>query len=84
MSEFKSDKCGMTNIDCGKEGYKTPRKIELEKKLQIAEEALNNIYFFDCDICKNLKFKCDDKCDGKVDKIVEQALQKMKEVNNDK
>lgn len=53
---------------------------KVERKLHIAEEALNNIHFFDCDTCKNLKFKCDDKCDDKVDKIVEQALQKMKEV----
>lgn len=52
----------------------------LKQKLQIAEEALNNIHFFDCDTCKNLKFKCDDKCDDKVDKIVEQALQKIKEI----
>ena len=30
MSNFKCDKCGMTNIDCGDVGYKTPREIELE------------------------------------------------------
>ena len=59
------------------------RVKELVEKIDIAEEALNNAYRFDCDICKNLKFKCDDKCDDKVDKIVEQALQKMKEVSND-
>lgn len=30
MSNFKCDKCGMVNIDCGGAGYKTPREIELE------------------------------------------------------
>lgn len=30
MSNFKCPECGMINIDCGKEGYKTPREIELE------------------------------------------------------
>lgn len=33
MSNFICEKCGMTNIDCGKQGYKTPREIELEKQL---------------------------------------------------
>lgn len=50
MSSFQCDKCGMINIDCGKEGFKTPREIklevyvkELEEKLKIAEEALKQI-----------------------------------------
>ncbi len=30
----------MTNIDCGRDGYKTEREIELEKKLDIAVNAL--------------------------------------------
>lgn len=33
MSNFICEKCGMTNIDCGKQGYKTEREIELEKQL---------------------------------------------------
>lgn len=32
MSNFQCPECGMINIDCGKEGYKTPREIELEKE----------------------------------------------------
>lgn len=40
MSNFKCPTCGITNIDCGKAGYKTDREIELEKKLDIALEAL--------------------------------------------
>lgn len=30
MSNFVCPHCGMTNIDCGGKGYKTPREIELE------------------------------------------------------
>lgn len=30
MSNFECPHCGMTNIDCGSVGYKTPREIELE------------------------------------------------------
>lgn len=36
MSNFICPTCGLTNIDCGKSGYKTAREIELEKKLEIA------------------------------------------------
>jgi hypothetical protein len=40
MSNFTCPTCGLTNIDCGKAGYKTAREIELEKKLEIAIKAL--------------------------------------------
>ena len=40
MSNFICPECGMTNIDCGYAGYKTPKEIELEKKLAIAIKAL--------------------------------------------
>lgn len=40
MSNFICSECGMTNIDCGRAGYKTPKEIELEKKLEIATKAL--------------------------------------------
>lgn len=40
MSNFICPTCGLTNIDCGKSGYKTDREIELEKKLEIAVKAL--------------------------------------------
>ena len=43
MSNFICSECGMTNIDCGYAGYKTPKEIELEKKLEIATKALNRI-----------------------------------------
>ena len=40
MSNFTCPTCGFTNIDCGKDGYKTAREIELEKKLEVAVQAL--------------------------------------------
>ena len=40
MSNFTCPTCGLINIDCGKDGYKTAREIELEKQLEIAVEAL--------------------------------------------
>lgn len=43
MSNFTCPTCGLTNIDCGKAGYKTAREIELEKKLEIAKEKLETI-----------------------------------------
>lgn len=43
MSNFTCPTCGLTNIDCGKAGYKTAREIELEKKLEIAVKALEKI-----------------------------------------
>ena len=30
MSNFICSECGTSQIDCGSEGYKTPREIELE------------------------------------------------------
>lgn len=46
MSNFQCDKCGMINIDCGWGNFKTPRELELEKKLNIALKALNKISKF--------------------------------------
>ena len=43
MSNFTCPTCGLTNIDCGKAGYKTDREIELEKKLEIAVKALEEM-----------------------------------------
>ncbi len=47
MSNFTCPTCGLTNIDCGKAGYKTAREIELEKKLEIAVKALECYAFED-------------------------------------
>lgn len=40
MSNFKCNKCGFINIDCGKDGYKTPKEIELELKVKDLEEEM--------------------------------------------
>ena len=47
MSNFTCPTCGLTNIDCGKDGYKTAREIELEKKLAVAVKALKCYAFAD-------------------------------------
>ena len=74
MSNFKCSECGTVNIDCGKEGYKTPREIELEKenerlnkRLKIALNSLNYIAILDNNYIV-----------AKLD--AEEALQKMKKV----
>lgn len=41
MSNFICSECGMTNIDCGGAGYKTPKEIELEKQVKRLQEQLN-------------------------------------------
>ena len=67
MTNFECEKCGKLYMN-----LKTTREIELEKKLKIAEEALNDIECQGsscwCKFCK--------------DRIIK-ALQKMKEVKND-
>lgn len=40
MSNFKCDKCGMVNIDCGLGGFKTPREIELEECIKEIEQLV--------------------------------------------
>lgn len=40
MSNFICSECGMTNIDCGRAGYKTPKEIELEKEVKLYKRAI--------------------------------------------
>lgn len=40
MSNFICSECGMTNIDCGGDGYKTPKEIELEKENKRLQEQI--------------------------------------------
>lgn len=40
MSNFQCPYCGMTNIDCGKEGYKTHKKLSLKKQLKKIEKVI--------------------------------------------
>lgn len=46
MSNFQCPQCGMVNIDCGKEGYKTPKELRYEKALEEIEEYCNNVLSF--------------------------------------
>lgn len=43
MSNFICCECGIAQIDCGGDGYKTPKEIELEKKLDIAVKTFERI-----------------------------------------
>lgn len=56
MSNFKCPHCGMTNIDCGKDGFKTQREIELEEALKkikvIVNEPCVAESLTDCEHCE--------------------------------
>lgn len=43
MSNFTCPTCGLTNIDCGKAGYKTASEIELEEKLKMATNTIEQV-----------------------------------------
>ena len=47
----------MVNIDCGKEGYKTPKELGYEKALEEIEEHIKK---YECDNCENFTFECGD------------------------
>lgn len=86
MSNFICPTCGLTNIYCGKAGHKTDREIELEKKLEIAIEALGKLKNRYCVACK-----CGERCSlleyykqGKgcsycVAELAQQALKEIEE-----
>ena len=73
MSNFICEKCGMTNIDCGYQGYKTEREIELEKQLD-REIHINRIM-------KNALEKYADPFND-LQPINELAQQVLKEIDN--
>ena len=75
MSNFICSECGMTNIDCGGDGYKTPKEIELEKKVHILNEAnmtLENELGTFADAGKTIKV---------LRELLEQALQTMGQIS---
>lgn len=79
MSNFTCPTCGLTNIDCGKAGYKTAREIELEKKLEIAVKALKTIKtaaWFG----KNTKINIDTPDSLRLKSVVNLAEQTLKEI----
>ena len=43
MSNFICSECGMTNIDCGFSGYKTPKEIELEKENEKLKKCITKL-----------------------------------------
>ena len=43
MSNFICSECGMTNIDCGRDGYKTPKEIELEKENEKLKKCITEL-----------------------------------------
>lgn len=44
MSNFQCPHCGMTNIDCGRDGYKTPKEIELEAENEKLKKQVDRLY----------------------------------------
>ena len=43
MSNFRCSECGMTNIDCGRAGYKTPKEIELENQIDYLSKKVERL-----------------------------------------
>ena len=79
MSNFICQTYGMTNIDCGKAGYKTEREIELEKKLDIAAKAINSAAeYLACmdDLSELNNGKCNEQM---ALEVLDKALAKIKE-----
>lgn len=68
MSNFICSECGMTNIDCGYAGYKTPKEIELEKKVHILNEA-------------NMKLENELGHFADISKTIEHLQEQLKEAN---
>lgn len=42
MTSFVCPHCGMVNIDCGKEGYKTCKEVELETEVAKLKYLIKN------------------------------------------
>lgn len=43
MANFVCESCGMVNIDCGKDGYKTEKELQLEAGLNRAVQQYNAV-----------------------------------------
>ncbi len=52
MSNFQCPHCGMINVDCGDQGYKTPREIELEQEVKYLTEKYKELVFMYEGLCK--------------------------------
>lgn len=74
MSNFICSECGMTNIDCGRAGYKTPKEIELEKEIELYKRAIERTDRIE---------KCLNQ-EGQIKRLQEQlriAIKALKEIN---
>lgn len=76
MSNFKCDKCGMINIDCDKDGYKTPREIELEEKIKNYENKIKNL---EIALLKEIEMK-----DKTITKLILDLQEIQKNINTNK
>lgn len=89
MSNFICEKCGMINIDCGYQGYKTEREIELEKQLDreikinrkmkeaLKKYANNDYWFVSCEFDGDCVFLYKPDSNG-----YELAQKVLKEIDN--
>lgn len=72
MSNFQCPQCGMVNIDCGKEGYKTPKELKYEKTLEEIEGILqiivesNKVYPLQSNLYKTLNIISNARKDNHV------------------
>lgn len=72
MSNFQCPQCGMINIDCGKNGYKTPKELQYEKALDEIEGILqiivesNKVYPLQSNLYKTLNIISNARKDNHV------------------
>lgn len=69
MANFVCDNCGMVNIDCGKDGYKTEKELQLEAELNRAVQQYNAVVAQNRSLqseIKDLKKKLKEVNDGRV------------------
>lgn len=69
MANFVCEYCGMVNIDCGKDGYKTEKELQLEAKLNRAVQQYNAVVAQNRSLqteIKGLKKKLKEARDGRV------------------
>ena len=69
MANFVCESCGMVNIDCGKDGYKTEKELQLEAKLNQAVQQYNAVVAQNKSLqseIKGLKEKLKEASDGRV------------------
>lgn len=69
MANFVCESCGMVNIDCGKDGYKTEKELQLEAELNRAVQQYNAVVAQNRSLqseIKDLRKKLKEARDGRV------------------